>query len=875
MREWIAFFSIQWFVSIIVSWLGCRNACCRLIHLLGAAALVANPIATVSAAIPMAERTTLSNLYAYTDGWYWAIPRGNWNRPPGTECAWYGITCDAEQSHVVAIDLTGLSLTGTLPSLSALSQLQSLKLTNNGHLGFNNLYGAIPELKALSHLQEVYLGSQHFSGAIPELAGLSELTTLYLDNQQLIGHLPALTGLHRLESLDVSNNQLDGQLPSFDDLTRLTYLRASSNFFSGSLPALDKMTSLQYFYLDDNQLSGSVSPLSGLMQLKEFWVLENQLDGVLPTSISGLPNLQTFSADINFLTGSVPALTDVLNLQQFGVAVNQLTGQPPIPPTNAGFKEFLCPNYLTPANDPPTSLDLALNQVAPVTPWSAPCTQTPIESLVRGTAYIDPATADGKTVTVKAVVYGKNPTGTVAITTLGFKIGSVPVTVCDNVPVINSFAICRFQASARDWAAQIGVTYSGDANNKPASYVIRSRVAAYQLSLSSSSASVQAGQSVDLVATVDAKIGTPAETGVDPTNTLSFYDGETVLCSHVPIDILGPAQTPNTPLKILPQITARCSVRFDTPGEHVLTVRDDNVLELGEPSPPLTQTVTSAVAFSGDQFALTGTWYNSATSGQGLLLEVFPDRSGSGVGELFGGWFTFDDLGNAQWRTLQGKMTATHGSSYLLTIYRSSGGNFNAPPTADAVVDGTATLTFHDCTHATLVYRFNDGRSGEVAQVRLTGALNCQTNVPPIDNVHSAPFGYSDVRYSGAWYDPQTSGQGLVLDVVPSQGTLFAAWYTYAPSSEGQTGAASQRWFTLQAEYTPGDISIKQVPIYSVIGGLFDKTTRTAGFAVGTADIMFTSCNAMTMSYQFTGGEFAGISGSVTERKVVPRSNCP
>lgn len=849
-----------------------RSGKIRLLRLAGAAVL-ALASASVFSAIPATERTALSNLYAYTGGWYWSIPRTSWNGPPGTECNWYGITCDAQQSHVVAIDLTGISLTGRLPPLAPLTQLQSIKLSNKGHTGFNHLYGAIPELKGLTQLREVELGSQHFGGAIPELAGLSELTTLDLTHNLLTGPLPALTGLHQLTYLDVLGNQLSGALPVFDDLTGLTFLRTSGNAFSGSVPALGKMARLQYFDISGNQLTGSIPSVSGLTQLREFYVLSNQFSGALPVLTSGLPNLQKFIAEVNFLTGSVPALADVPSLQQFDVAVNQLTGYPPAPPSNAGFKEWLCPNPLTPASDPPTASDIALNQVAPVTPWSLPCSQPQRESLVRGRAYIDPATADGKTVTVKAVVYGNNPTGTVSVTTLGFAIGAVPVTVCDNVPVIGSFATCRFQANAQDWTAQIGVTYSGDANNKPASYVISSRVATYQLSLSGSSAPVQPGQSVDLVANMVAKAGTPAQTGIDPANAVSFYDGSTLLCSHVPIDILAPVQTPGTQFKSLPVITARCTARFDTPGDHVLIVRNDNPLELGEPSAPLTQTVVAAPAeeLNANRFPLTGTWYNPYTSGQGLVLEVYP--SSQGLGQLFAGWFTFDGYGNAQWKTLQGQQSSPQGGSYTLTIYRSSGGNFNAPPKTDAIAEGTATLTFHDCTHATLSYQFIDGRSGTIPEVRLTAEPFC-VSTNGIVHLPFIPATWTDAYLSGAWYDPQTSGQGLVVDVVPSQSTLFAAWYTYAPQTEGQTGNTSQRWFTLQAAYTPGNRNLNQVPIYAVIGGLFNAATRTAGLPVGTADITFTSCTTMTINYAFTQGEFAGLSGSVSEQKLVPNPSC-
>ncbi|WP_347262329.1 hypothetical protein [Rudaea sp.] len=871
MTTMIAFFCELRRAAIAFTWPD-RGGACRRLVVPTAAVILGLTSSSAFAAIPASERTTLSNLYAYTDGPTWTNGTG-WNGPIGTECNWFGLTCSTNGKNVIAIDLTGNTLIGTLPPLSALSQLQSLKLTNSGHAGVNALWGAIPELKGLPHLQKVVLSVQHFSGAVPELAGLSELTDLELTYLSLTGPLPPLTGLHQLERLDVQNSQLSGSLPSFDDLDKLIYLRANSNFFTGSLPALDMMASLQTFYLDGNQLSGSVPSLSGLSQLKSFQVTGNLLDGTLPATIAGLPKLEQFSATGNFLTGQVPVLADVPNLQQFGVGHNRLTGQVPAPPANAGFREALCPNPLTPASDPPTSLDLALNQATGSTPWSTSCTQIPVTSSVSATAYIDPATADGKTVTVKAVVYGSNPGGTVAITTLGFAIGSVPVTVCDNVPVIASFATCRFQANAQDWTAQIGVTYSGDANNKPASFVVNSRVATYQLSLTSSLATAQAGQSVDLVANVVAKTGTPAQTGIDPANTISFYDGSTLLCSHAPLDILAPVQTPNTQLKILPVITARCTARFDTPGDHMLTVRNDNPLELGEPSAPLTQTVTAAPTeeLNANRFPLTGTWYNPYTSGQGLVLEVYP--SSQGLGQLFAGWFTFDAYGNAQWKTLQGQQSSAQGASYSLTIYRSSGGNFNAPPKTDAIAEGTATLTFHDCTHATLAYQFIDGRSGTIPEVRLTDEPFCfSTNgivFPPF-----IPATWNDVYLSGAWYDPQTSGQGFVVDVVPSQSTLFAAWYTYAPQAEGQTSNASQRWFTLQGAYTPGDRNLKQVPIYAVIGGLFNAATRTASLQVGTADIVFSSCNTMTIQYQFTQGEFAGLSGSVNAQKIALNPSC-
>ena len=44
-----------------------------------------------------------------------------------------------------------------------------------------------------------------------------------------------------------------------------------------------------------------------------------------------------------------------------------------------------------------------------------------------------------------------------------------------------------------------------------------------------------------------------------------------------------------------------------------------------------------------DQHGLTGSWYEAATSGQGVEIEVFPDHIAQGVGVLQGSWFTFDN----------------------------------------------------------------------------------------------------------------------------------------------------------------------------------------------------------------------------------------
>ena len=43
-----------------------------------------------------------------------------------------------------------------------------------------------------------------------------------------------------------------------------------------------------------------------------------------------------------------------------------------------------------------------------------------------------------------------------------------------------------------------------------------------------------------------------------------------------------------------------------------------------------------------NQHGLTGSWFESATSGQGIEIEVFPNLTGPGVSLVQGAWFTFD-----------------------------------------------------------------------------------------------------------------------------------------------------------------------------------------------------------------------------------------
>jgi len=267
---------------------------------------------------------------------------------------------------------------------------------------------------------------------------------------------------------------------------------------------------------------------------------------------------------------------------------------------------------------------------------------------------------------------------------------------------------------------------------------------------------------------------------------------------------------------------------------------------------------------NADQHGITGSWFNAATGGQGLEIEVFPDIGGVGQGFLFGGWFTYDigAAGGQRWYALEGGVTNTS-STALLGIYAGYGGNFAAPPVIAATQVGTATMTFNSCGNALLNYSFYDGRVGTIPLSRLTANITCGNTG---DN-GTAPSNY---LLSGSWSEASTGGQGFVFDVNPTQKNFFAAWYTYTPNGQQTGGPGSERWYTIQTGFNPGDKSFTNAPIYVTTGGVFNAATSPTIAPVGTASLTFTSCTAATLTYAFTAGVNSGLSGTLNLTRTGP-----
>jgi hypothetical protein len=388
------------------------------------------------------------------------------------------------------------------------------------------------------------------------------------------------------------------------------------------------------------------------------------------------------------------------------------------------------------------------------------------------------------------------------------------------------------------------VIYNGDNNygifgiTKTISVVPQTRTA-----LNTTPNPSNVGQTVNLIAT--------ALGGTNPSGTMTFKDGSNSLCANLAMNNGG----------------ATCTTNSLAAGSHSLTaVYSGDGNNSGSTSAVVTQTVQGSV-LNLNQFGLTGTWYNSATTGQGFLLSFYPDLVGPGTGFLAGGWFTYDvaPAGGAdrqRWYTFSGNAPAGAASAQV-TIYAATGGNFNAAPKVPAVEVGQGMLQFADCGSGTFSYTFSDGsgRTGSIPLSRLTANVTCGTSGAN----GTAPGVF---QLSGAWYDPNTSGQGLLFDVNSSGNYLAAAWYTFTPGGSSVGGGASQRWYTLQGPLTAGSKVITNIGVYTSTGGVFDNPTKPAQSQVGTATLTFQNCGTATLAFAFTAGSSAGTSGSINLQRV-------
>lgn len=109
--------------------------------------------------------------------------------------------------------------------------------------------------------------------------------------------------------------------------------------------------------------------------------------------------------------------------------------------------------------------------------------------------------------------------------------------------------------------------------------------------------------------------------------------------------------------------------------------------------------------------------------------------------------------------------------------------------------------------------------------------------------------------HSGLWFEPETSGQGFSIDVLPGRDRLFVSWLTYSPLDEQRS---TQRWFTAQGDI--GEDGVARLVVSRSEGGRFDTAGGVTTARAGEMELSFSSCRSATLVYALDDGRQGEVS---------------
>ncbi|PQP93555.1 putative LRR receptor-like serine/threonine-protein kinase [Prunus yedoensis var. nudiflora] len=273
-----------------------------------------------------------------------SLPPSFWDQNSSPCTNWTGVACNKLGNRVVALNLSGLGLTGSIsPHIGNLSFLRSLQLQNN------KLTGNIPsQILHLFRLTSLNLSSNTIQGPLPSnLTQLTALQTLDLASNNITGTLPEnLDSLKNLQVLNLARNNLHGPIPPSisNRSSTLTHLNLGTNSLSGTIPSeLGFLYKLKELDLAGNQLTGTVAlSIYNISSLVLFTVASNQLWGEIPSNIGHtLPNLLYFRNCFNLFTGKIPvSLHNISGIRSIRMSNNFLEGTVPPGLGNLPFLEM-------------------------------------------------------------------------------------------------------------------------------------------------------------------------------------------------------------------------------------------------------------------------------------------------------------------------------------------------------------------------------------------------------------------------------------------------------------------------------------------------------------------------------------------------------
>jgi len=115
------------------------------------------------------------------------------------------------------------------------------------------------------------------------------------------------------------------------------------------------------------------------------------------------------------------------------------------------------------------------------------------------------------------------------------------------------------------------------------------------------------------------------------------------------------------------------------------------------------------------------------------------------------------------------------------------------------------------------------------------------------------PTDHLNAGHAGAWFNPETSGQGQFIDMVPAEQFMFISWFTFTDAASDNP--FEQRWLTAQGNYSG---NTAELDLFETLGGKFDDPQMVTTTRIGEVILSFSDCDQGLMAYSFDEEELQG-----------------
>jgi hypothetical protein len=269
----------------------------------------------------------------------------------------------------------------------------------------------------------------------------------------------------------------------------------------------------------------------------------------------------------------------------------------------------------------------------------------------------------------------------------------------------------------------------------------------------------------------------------------------------------------------------------------ILHPADSPILDLKA----LSEASKTNVAYSPGP-GLSGTWFDTSRSGEGLVLQMLPDGSWVAV------WFTYPAEGEAgEQAWLLGTSSVTDMDTIKFSsVVRPLGARFGAafnPGDVNRAAWGSFEIQVQDCGNATLRYSgpaaYGSGertltRFSEIDEIRCTGERKLLANGSrSLEGLRSL---------SGTWFVPTRSGEGWLLEEFPD-GRIGVYWFTFDE-------AGQQRWIAGVGRRQGNRLQLEQP--FLTRGARFGEAFDSADVVqepFGSIALEFNGCRSLALEY--------------------------